>query len=139
MCRQHQIFIQNSACFFLFPCCEESSFTSSSYHFSTTKINNKFLFIFLCKMNQSIILVAILAVMLETAYGQLIINSDQFHNSYSVQTPHMQQTFTRYYGNQPGGLQAARQTVQQPQYVSRFNILNSSVFRVTAIQYTTHK
>lgn len=38
-----------------------------------------------------------------TTLAQLSFHSDAFKNSYSVQTPSAQQTFTRYYGGSGGG------------------------------------
>lgn len=121
--------IQQNILLSCFPHCKPimqsffASYTPPLEHIFIQTSPQIFSFVSLCKMNHSIMYLVILAAMVPKAtYSQLTINSDQFHNSYSVQTPHMQQTFTRYYGNQPGGLQAARQTVQQTQYVSSFII-----------------
>lgn len=47
--------------------------------------------------------------------GQLSFRSDPYTNSFTIQTPSSQQTFTRYFGQQHGNLLETAESRQQPQ------------------------
>ncbi|XP_049279233.1 adenylate cyclase, terminal-differentiation specific [Anopheles funestus] len=62
-------------------------------------------------------LVALLLLQLSSsAYAQLSFHNDPSQNSFSIKLPAFQQSFTRYFGNQPQGalLQQQQQQQQQP-------------------------
>uniref|UniRef100_A0A182W5Q1 Uncharacterized protein n=1 Tax=Anopheles minimus TaxID=112268 RepID=A0A182W5Q1_9DIPT len=69
-------------------------------------------------------LVALLMMLLSSvAYAQLSFHNDPSQNSFSIKLPAFQQSFTRYFGNQPQGAllqqQQQQQLQQQPQQLQQ--------------------
>lgn len=74
------------------------------------------------------LLVAV-CLLTEICQGQLAFHTDPQTNSFSLKAPGYQQTFTRYFGGQQGGLlqqQAAAASQPQPQ-VSVFTVIGEDM------------
>ncbi|XP_058127092.1 putative cyclin-dependent serine/threonine-protein kinase DDB_G0272797/DDB_G0274007 [Anopheles ziemanni] len=59
--------------------------------------------------------VLVLSVLCGVVLGQLSFHNDPSQNSFSIKLPAFQQTFTRYFGNQPQGALLQQQQQQQQQ------------------------
>lgn len=71
--------------------------------------------------------------------AQLSFHSDAFKNSYSVQTPSAQQTFTRYYGGSGGGLAAQQAAATVADTESSPNVAATAAAATPPYQILAHQ
>ncbi|XP_052900209.1 putative uncharacterized protein DDB_G0271606 [Anopheles moucheti] len=81
-------------------------------------------------------LVALLLMLLPSAsYAQLSFHNDPTQNSFSIKLPAFQQSFTRYFGNQPQGALLQQQQPQQLQQQTPSTLTHPSLIGSQAQAY----